>query len=182
MNQLQNKKMRTLQSVLETLGADPSRWPDISESKDGAETGREQLLAFVKQDGQAARLFAEAGALDHLLEMAVQREAVEPKEIVDLQEAILDDFNGVYRATRSKITPSLNMRKRSRTQRVLELKWLMPATLVACFAVGIVLGSAGFGDWSLDLADRLTSFTRPNDQLTELMNDLVKTPFDEELL
>ncbi len=182
MNQLQNQKMRILQSVLEKLGADPSRWPDKIVSRQGAETGREQLLAFVKQDPQAARLFAEAGALDHLLEMAVEREAVEAEELGDLQEAILDDFNGVYGATMGNIALSSNTRKITQTRWTFELKWLMPAILVACFAVGIVLGSTGFGDWSLDLADRLASLSRPNDQLTELMNDLVTTPFDEELL
>ena len=47
-----------LEAVLDIHGAKPSRWPD------GARAG---LLAFIAADESAARLFAEAEALDRLL-------------------------------------------------------------------------------------------------------------------
>jgi hypothetical protein len=50
-----------LEAVLDTYGARSGRWP---------EAVRAELLAFIAQDAQAARLLAEAQALDRMLDGA----------------------------------------------------------------------------------------------------------------
>lgn len=55
--------LKELQSALDVAGANPKRWPNAL---------RARLAAFVESDEDAARLFAETKALDHILSQAPQ--------------------------------------------------------------------------------------------------------------
>lgn len=60
-NENRTELLKELQAVLEVAGARPDRWPTKQ---------RARLAAFVEYDAEAARLFAEAKALDHVLGLA----------------------------------------------------------------------------------------------------------------
>ncbi len=63
MNTIYNREdlLKQLEDALDLAGANPSRWPEAS---------RARLSAFVESDLGAARLFAEAKALDRVLSFA----------------------------------------------------------------------------------------------------------------
>jgi hypothetical protein len=172
MSHMQKTKMQRLQDVLDCHGADIFCWPPVDQ----------ELLAFIKENRQAERLFLEAGALDQLLDLAVCPQNEKPENNTDLQRRILADFSGLHR-TDEAVVVAFGERKQPRFVETFgQIGWLTAAALAASFAFGIYLGGIGVGDWTLDLADSIASLSGGEDQMAEIADYVMSSGLEEDLL
>jgi anti-sigma factor RsiW len=107
-----------LETVLDVCGGCPERWPDGT---------RARLSAFVAENREAARMFAEARALDALLDAAPA--PIPPR---GLEARIM------AAAPSPRREPRLTAPARA-TGRM----WLEAALLAASLFIGIVIGASG---------------------------------------
>ena len=122
-----------LEAVLDTYGARTARWP---------EAVRAELLAFVSRDAQAARLFAEAQALERLLDYAP---AALPQGLEARIVASADALSQV--AGRGEAMPARRVSLRTgaapSTRPVIRRMWPELTLLAASLFLGLLIGLSG---------------------------------------
>jgi hypothetical protein len=131
-------EMEALQRLLESHGADRTRWP----ARD-----RLRFAQMIAEDAEARRLVAEATALDSLLELAPAPSVAREQEI---GARILALAQAQPRAVETR--PEEELRARPRVQRP-GLRHLPAAALLAAsLLVGIFAGTSGVIERLLDAA------------------------------
>lgn len=165
-----------LERLLEIHGADRTRWP-----------ARERLrfAGVVSDDEAAARLLAEAEALDRLLDRAPR---VSEAKIDALKERIVA---AALRSERPKLTavaggkvvPSKawlgQLRRPSWTSRS---EWPAAAVLAASLVVGVVLGSAGTFDTTVQRVASVTGLSTAGDATNLALGEEILGSGDEDML
>lgn len=119
-----------LERVLDIYGADTTRWPAAR---------RETLVAFARSDTQAARLLAEAQAVDAALALAPAGRASQRLKS-DIVAAAVGDAS-----REARVVPLSAAKPRPRRP----APWQAAALLAASFALGLYLGVAGVADTAL---------------------------------
>ena len=142
MTQDQNAQLKRarLETVLDTFGSDPNRWPAHE---------RGALEAFIETDADARRLLGEALALTRVMQAAPASKASAGLKS-RIAAAINEDTGRGARivpiqAARTRSAQPLSMRRRHRAV------W-SAAALAASFAFGLYMGVAGIGATTLDSA------------------------------
>ncbi len=172
MSNKQMTKMERLQTVLEVYGADASRWPHDDQ----------HLLQFIRQSSRAEALFAEAGALDALLDLSMAPNAEITGANEQLQSRILDDFTNLHANSERSEIPFQVIKNRAFMGLATRSGWITSTLLAACFMFGLYLGGIGIGDWTLDPADSLASLSNTGDQFAEIADFVMASGLGEELL
>ena len=126
-----------LESVLDTFGADPGRWPAGD---------RRALEALVEKDADARRLFGEARAVARVMDAAPVPEASDALKSRIVAAAIKDAGGD------ARVVPIENARiRKPHSLSVRRGVAIWPAAaLAASFAFGLYLGVAGIGGTTLD--------------------------------
>jgi hypothetical protein len=170
-----------LQRLLDTYGADRTRWP-----------ARERLrfAGVVSEDKAAARLLAEAVALDRLLDRAPQATA---GDLDALKERIMST---ALRSSQPRlkvvvseqvaqgaVAPAkvLPLRRPSLSRRFGE--WPAAAVLAASLVLGVMLGSAGTFTSTMQEVAQATGLSEPATDSSQLaLGDYIDGQVDEDLL
>lgn len=126
------KQLARLEQVLDTYGADPSRWP-VPE--------RAALEVLVETQHQARKLLSEAQALEHVLDAAPVVKASDALKARIVAAAANDP---VREASVVPVTASPGRSRHSIRLRRVTLMW-PAAALAASFAFGLYLGVSGVG-------------------------------------
>ena len=170
-----------LQRLLDTYGADRTRWP-----------ARERLrfAGVVGEDKAAARLLAEAVALDRLLDRAphaTQGDLDALKERI-MSTALRGSQPRLKVVASEQLTqdemPSgnvLQLRRPSLSRHFAE--WPAAAVLAASLVLGVMLGSAGTFTSTMQEMAQATGFSEPATDSSQLaLGDYVDGQVDEDLL
>lgn len=130
-------RLAKLEAVLDAHGARPERWPqDV----------RATLIAFVEEDSRAARLVAEAHALDRVLGLAPQTPEQGLSDRILAAAALLPQADVKPKLDSSQrrntdIRPSARLRLPGTKN--LRRVWPGAALLAASLAAGILIGLSG---------------------------------------
>jgi len=173
------KDRQALACLLEVYGADRTRWP-----------ARERLrfASFICEDEAARRLVAEATALDALLDRASlaseEREHALKERIVAAAmrsgERKLAVVTG--RSTGSAARLAAWARRPSFTKATTSAEWPAAALLAASLVVGVVLGSAGTFDTTVEQMAEATGFATASEFPQLALGEEIITVTDEDLL
>jgi hypothetical protein len=129
-------EMEALQRLLESHGADRTRWP----ARD-----RLRFAQMIAEDAEARRLVAEATALDSLLELA-------PAPSLEREQEIGARILALAQAEPRAVEKEVELRARARVQRP-GLRHLPAAALLAAsLLVGVFAGTSGVIERLLDAA------------------------------
>ena len=129
-------EMEALQRLLESHGADRTRWP----ARD-----RLRFAQMIAEDAEARRLVAEATALDSLLKLA-------PAPSVEREQEIGARILALAQAEPRAVEKEVELRARPRVQRP-GLRHLPAAALLAAsLLVGVFAGTSGVIERLLDAA------------------------------
>jgi hypothetical protein len=126
-----------LEAVLDTHGARPARWP---------EAVRAELLAFVSRDAQAARLFAEAQALERLLDHAPAALPQGREARIVASAAALPQVSGrgeAMPARRVSLRTGAALAAPPSTRPALRRMWPELTLLAASLFLGLLIGLSG---------------------------------------
>jgi hypothetical protein len=174
------KDRHALASLLEVYGADRTRWP-----------ARERLrfASFICEDEAARRLVAEAGALDSLLDRASR--ASEEREHA-LKERIVAaalrsgerQLAVVGRGSVARVAAGIPnwVRHPSFTKVTSRSEWPAAAVLAASLVVGVLLGSAGTFDTTVQEMAEATGFATTSEFPQLALSDEIITLGDEDFL
>ena len=133
-----------LETVFDTYGADPARWP---------EDERAGLEHLIDSDERAARLAAEAAALDRVMAHDPAGDANEGLKRRILAAAVNDG------GREARVVPMTASRRPAATVAISRRAALWPAAaLAASFALGLYLGLSGLGGTAIDSALRYAQF------------------------
>ncbi len=176
------KDRQALEHLLDVYGAERTRWP-----------ARERLrfASFICEDEAAQRLVAESAALDAVLDRATRasedRERVLKERIVAaalrISETKLAVVTGAGDKT-SRLPTWLTPARRSlslggkRTGR----EWPAAALLAASLVVGVMLGSAGTFDTTVQDVAEATGFATASDSPQLALGEEILAMSDEDLL
>jgi hypothetical protein len=177
------KDRQALEHLLDVYGADRTRWP-----------ARERLrfASFIGEDEVAQRLVAESAALDALLDraprMSEDRERALKERIVaaalrsgETKLAVVTDPAGDKTsrlpqwASRARSAPSLSRKRAGR-------EWPAAALLAASLVVGVMLGSSGTFDSTVQDVAEATGFATASDAPQLALGEEILASSDEDLL
>jgi hypothetical protein len=171
---------QALERLLDVCGADRTRWP-----------ARERLrfASFICEDEGAQRLVAESAALDTLLDRAPRasedRERALKERIVaaalrstETRLAVVAATGAAGKASRlpawARLTPSRPVNARH--------EWPAAALLAASLVVGVMLGSAGTLDSTVQEVAEATGFATAGETSQVALSEDILAIADEELL
>ncbi len=168
---------KALERLLEIHGADRTRWP-----------ARERLrfAAVISEDPAAQRMVAEAEALDQLLDRAPQ---VSEARIDALKERIVaaalrsdrPQFKAIVGGkTAENPSGPGQVRRPARARRFAELP--AAAVLAASLVLGVMLGSVGTFDTTMQQMARAAGFTSSSDGTSVALSEEILGSSDEDLL
>jgi hypothetical protein len=177
------KERQALERLLEVCGADRTRWP-----------ARERLrfASFIAEDEAAQQLVAESAALDALLDraprvsedrecalkervVAAALRSTEPRlaVVTSLEEGNASRLSTWVQGTRLAPLPA---RVRARRE------WPTAALLAASLVVGVMLGSAGTFDSTVQDVAEATGITTAADTSQLALGEDILAAADEDLL
>jgi hypothetical protein len=170
----QVEEREALERLLDTYGADRTRWP-----------ARERLrfASVISEDKAAARLLAEAHALDRLLDRAPHAsqgdiEALKERIVAAALRADPPRLAVVAGAGTRNILP---LRRPSLPNRFTE--WPAAAVLAASLVLGVMLGSAGtFSSTMQEMAQAAGFGDIGSDSSQLALGDYIDGQADEDLL
>ncbi len=167
-----------LTRLLEIHGADRTRWP-----------ARERLrfAGVVSEDGAAAALLAEAEALDRLLDRAPR---VGEAKIDALKERIVAaalrsdrlQLKAIAGGKSEPVKGWLGDVRRPQWIPARFPEWPAAAVLAASLALGVVLGSAGTFDTTMQQVASVAGYSTAEDGTSVALNDEVLGTSDEDML
>lgn len=126
-----------LEAVLDLHGASPARWPDA---------GRAELLALIAREPEAARLMAEAEALDRLLGKASAPPPHGLEARIMAAAAVLPQAEGRGQAMPQRPTLQRGgsaLVARPGARGIVRRMWPEAALLAASLFLGLVIGLSG---------------------------------------
>lgn len=151
--------LEALERLLEVYGADRTRWP-----------ARERLrfASFIAEDGKAHRLVAESAALDRLLDLVPQAGAVRERALADrIMAAALQ-----HGQPKPAVVPMAAKGPRLKVPvwtRSLSRSfgggstWAPAGLLAACLVAGVMLGSSGTLDSTVQQVAEVAGFSIASD-------------------
>ena len=164
-----NTELAALQSLLDSHGGDPGRWPAAV---------RQRFAALIASDGAARTLVAEARALDAVLMHAPVVSPVRRLALADRIIAIAEDRPLASDVRGSVIDLAARRGLHSKPPLVRQRSfWQAAGMMAASLIAGIVIGISGTGA----LLGDLTSLFTDTDTLTATMSLAVDGP-DEDVL
>jgi hypothetical protein len=177
------KDRQALACLLEVYGADRTRWP-----------ARERLrfASFICEDEAARRLVAEGAALDALLDRASraseEREHALKERIVAAamrsgeRKLAVVAGHGAGSAARLAAMLPVWAHRPSFTKVTTRAEWPAAALLAASLVVGVVLGSAGTFDTTVQQMAEATGFATASEFPQLALGEEIMTITDEDLL
>lgn len=172
-----------LQTLLDTFGADRDRWPQAA---------RTRLEGALETNGEAARLLAEAAALDRVLAHAP---LPAPERRAALADRILAEARNASAAAagagrrQSGIVIPWPGRARPATPRspaaeggVAAAPWRAAALLAASLALGVFIGALDLAPGAVDPLMNVVVYNSDLDQTAALSNEGLAAAFDEDFL
>lgn len=169
-----------LERLLDVYGADRTRWP-----------ARERLrfAGIVSEDKLAARMLAEANALDRLLEQAPRASAAEVDALKERIMAAALRTGAPQLAVVAAGKPgsakvvSLAARRAPMIARFARGEWPAAAVLAASLVLGVMLGSAGTFNSTLEEVAQVAGFDSTAADSSQLaLGDDTYGQMDEDLL
>jgi hypothetical protein len=167
-----------LERLLDIYGADRTRWP-----------ARERLrfASVISDDKAAARLLAKAEALDRLLDQAP---ATSEADMEALKERIMaaalrsGGTNLQVVAGGGSATKNWPARLKAPAFAARVAEWPAAAVLAASLVVGVMLGSAGTFDATMQEVAQITGLSSPTPDANQLAlgDEIVDAQPDEDLL
>jgi len=177
----QAEDREALERLLEIYGADRTRWP-----------ARERLrfASVVSEDKAAARLLAEADALDRLLELAPRASGADIDALKEriMAAALRSRPPQLVVVASGKSTSGADMAARGRRSAFAAKfgrgEWPAAAMLAASLVLGVMLGSAGAFDATVQEMAEVTGLTSaPADNSRLALGDEIEGQQpDEDLL
>lgn len=168
-----------LECLLEVYGADRTRWP-----------ARERLrfASFISEDEDARRLVSEAGALDTLLDRAPRasedREHALKERIVAAALRTSEPRFAVVAGAQKDEPAKLPVWKRPVSSMLNKLpirsEWPAAAVLAASLVIGVMLGSAGTFEPTMQEVAEAAGFATADSSQLAYSDDIMG--LDEELL
>ena len=169
---------QALERLLDVYGADRTRWP-----------ARERLrfASFIAEDKAAARLLAEADALDRLLDRAPRTSEVRMHALKEriVAAAVRTGHGGlVVVPAGASAGGKLASWGRRPAPGFSGSEWPAAAVLAASLVLGVLLGSAGTFDTTMQGVAAATGFSTTADTSQLALGDDVdgQAPADEDLL
>jgi hypothetical protein len=133
MKKNENHELQALDAVLGIFGAKPERWPPEQ---------RDRLLALVQNDAQAAVHFAEAKAMDKLLDLAPAAEVD-----AELEARILAAAARMPQVRQGQVSASSQSLSNAASAHAVRVsrrwEWRAAALLAASLVLGVYLGLSG---------------------------------------
>jgi hypothetical protein len=169
-----------LQSLLETYGADMRRWP---------QTARARTEAVLDADRQAARMLAEAKALDAVLARAPlpapERHAALAERIVAEARSRTPEVAGAGRSS-GIVIPWPRAARRAAREPVAAIAhtapWRAAGLLAASLALGVFIGAFDLTPASVDQLMESVEYNSDLDQMAAAMASDSLSALDEDLL
>jgi hypothetical protein len=169
---------QALERLLDIYGADRTRWP-----------ARERLrfASIIAEDKAAARLLAEADALDRLLDRAPRTSEVRMHALKErIVAAAVRSGHGGLAVVPTGALPGQRLRSWARRPALgfSGSEWPAAAVLAASLVLGVLLGSAGTFDTTVQKVAEVTGFSTTADTSQLALGDDVdgQAPADEDLL
>jgi hypothetical protein len=174
----QAEDREALERLLDIYGADRTRWP-----------ARERLrfASVVSEDKAAARLLAEATALDRLLEQAPRASVADIDALKERIMAAALRSGAPQLAVVASGKPAggnlLSVRRQSIAARFGRGEWPAAALLAASLVLGVMLGSAGTFDATVQEMAQVAGFDSTASDSSQLaLGDDTYGQMDEDLL
>lgn len=173
------KDRQALERLLEVCGADRTRWP-----------ARERLrfAGFISEDDEARRLLAEAAALDRLLDLAPSagkemEHALKERIVAAALQSADTRLAVVPRSTDGHATKWTAWARRPSLANVPVRNSLPAAALLAAsLVVGVLLGSAGTFDSTVQEVAEATGFATAGDSSQLALGEEIVSMVEEDLL
>jgi len=177
------KDREALERLLDVYGADRTRWP-----------ARERLrfAGFISEDEAAQRMVAESAALDALLDRAPRasedRERALKERIVAAALRTVEPQLAVVRTDEENAVPRLpawlrsGRRAPSSTRARERREWPAAGLLAASLMIGVMLGSAGTFDTTVQDVAEATGFTSVGETSQLALGEDIIAMADEDLL
>jgi hypothetical protein len=169
------KDRQALACLLEVYGADRTRWP-----------ARERLrfASFICEDEAARRLVAEAGALDALLDRASRASEAHEHALKEriMAAAMRSGERKLAVVTGRGGVSAAWARRPAFTKVTTRAEWPAAALLAASLVVGVVLGSAGTFDTTVQQMAEATGFATASEFPQLALGEEIITVSDEDLL
>lgn len=164
-----------LHLVLDTYGADQSRWPD------GAAT---QFASLLQGDDRARKALTEARALDALLDRAPTVGQAGAAALTDrIMRQVTASADRSSARTGENVVPIPTRRLPARPQTgVIRGRWQTAAVLAASLLAGVFAGGTGMLGSVLDDVAAFAGLISDGDTLTAALGQAVQLPLDEDTL
>ena len=170
-----------LQGLLETFGADRERWPLAA---------RARTETVIGADRQAARMLAEAKALDAVLAHAPlpapeRRAALADRILAEARAASPEQASRPERSPSAVVIPwPVQARRGGREPAAAagSAPWRAAALLAASLALGVFIGVLDLAPDAVDPLMEAVVYNSDLDQTAAILNEGLAAAFDEEFL